>query len=152
MGTVAAAALIVVGFVVYFFALRTQRYVARQLTADHKLHQPANSILLTANLARGAGASQPNAWTMPTPPANVQLLLNIKSDPYPHYGAVIQTVAGKVVANVHGLSSIPIQTGRAVSMNVSSRLFQPGNYIVILSGEKQNTEPQIVNVYEWTVN
>ncbi len=152
IGAVAAAALIVVGFVLYFSAFRAQRHIDPELAADHKVQQPAKSIVLTANLSRGATGSQPNVLTMATPPANVQLLLNIGSDPYPHYGAVIQTAAGKVVANVHGLSSVPIQTGRAVSVNVSSELLPPGNYIVMLSGEKQSTETQILNLYEFRIN
>jgi hypothetical protein len=152
MGAVAAAALIVLGFGLYFFAFRSQRHIDPQLAADQKDRPPAKSILLTANLSRGATGSQPNAFTMATPPANLQLLLNIGSDPYPHYGAVIETAAGKIVANVHGLSSVPIQTGRAVSINISSELLPPGNYIVMLSGEKQSTETQILNLYEFTVN
>ena len=152
MGAVAAAALIVLGFGLYFFAFRSQRHIDPQLAADQKDRPPAKSILLTANLSRGATGSQPNVFTMATPPANLQLLLNIGSDPYPHYGAVIETAAGKIVANVHGLSSVPIQTGRAVSINISSELLPPGNYIVMLSGEKQSTETQILNLYEFTVN
>ena len=152
VGAVAATAFIVAASLIYFAGFRSSRGGTPQMAADHRVQQQAKSILLTANLARGVEASQPNALTMPSPPANVQLLLNIESDPYPHYGAVIQTAGGKVVASVKGLTSVAIRTGRAVSVNVSSQLFQPGNYIVLLSGEKRNAETQIVNVYELTVN
>jgi hypothetical protein len=153
IGVVAAATLIVVASCVYFVGFRTEGNSSQQVAIDRQeQQQPVKSIVLTANLLRGARASQPNTLTTPTPPANLRLLLNIETDAYPRYSAVLQTAAGKVVANLNGLGSVPIQTGRAVSIHVSSQLFQPGNYIVILRGEMPNAESQIVNVYELGVS
>jgi hypothetical protein len=147
-----AATLIVVTSFIYFARFRTQRNISPQMAVDRQVQQqPVKSIVLTANLLRGVKGSQPNALIIPTAPTNIQLLLSIESDVYPRYSAVLQTVGGKMVANLNGLDSVAIETGRAVSIHVSSQLFGSGNYIVILRGERPNGETQIVNLYELVV-
>ena len=110
-------------------------------------------ILLKSGISRSAVSGNENQnLSIPAESALVVLLLALPRDTYPRYDAVIETVDGKEVGRVDGLTSQPIQNnGRAVVVGFPSQTFSKGSFIVRLLGRTATGRTETVDGYSFRV-
>jgi hypothetical protein len=64
----------------------------------------------------------------------VQLQLNLRTDDYPSYRAVMRTASGDEILSQSGLKSELTSSGKAVLISFSAHLLKDGDYLIALEG------------------
>lgn len=118
-----------------------------------QLQLPAISILLIPGISRHGGTgNQNNRLVVPTGITSVALLLDLQRDQYPRYGVVLETVEGTAIRRVETLKSQPGQNGgRIVVVHLPSQLLRSGDYVVTLSGQRADSQMQVLDSYGLSV-
>jgi hypothetical protein len=116
-----------------------------------KLEKPALdefTVQLTAGTSRSAGALA-NTFGVPSSTSSVSLQMILDNDDYPAYTAVLETAEGKTIQRTNGLKSQTLKGNKVVILRMPSRLIQPGDYIIRLSGTATKGNEQDVGVYSF---
>jgi Putative zinc-finger len=89
-------------------------------------------LVLRPGLLRGF--DNPNTLVVPKEAARVGLEINLESDEYATYQAVLSSVDGETVWNSGELTVRRLASGRYVSLSLPSALFTKRDYIIRLNG------------------
>ena len=106
------------------------------------------TVLLTPGGTRDAGA--PTPLTLRAAPQTVRVELVLEEDRFDSYAAELQDVEGRALWREEALRSKAAASGQTVALNVPARLLPPGDYVVILHGERRDKTSEINN-YTFTV-
>jgi hypothetical protein len=111
------------------------------------------SALLKPGLAReGGGANGNSPLIIPASASSVVLLLDLPSDRYPLYNTAVETVEGRIIYRVEGLSRKSARGGRVIEVPLPAQVLPRGDYIVRLFGVKSNRQSQAVDSYTVSVS
>ena len=92
------------------------------------------SFVLAAGMLRGGSGL--NAFKVPREADAIALETNLVSDGYQSYRAAIQKPSGETIVTQQGLRPRKVESGMQVSVLLSPGDLSPGDYILVLSGEK----------------
>ncbi len=119
-----------------------------------QLQLPTVSILLTPGISRQGGTdNRSNRLAIPAGTPSVALLLDLQRDQYPHYSVVLETVEGTAIRRLEQLKSQAGHNGgRIVVVHLPSALLRPGDYVMTLSGQRADSQMQVLDSYGLTVS
>jgi len=109
------------------------------------------SLVLSDGLTRSSG-EQPSLLITPDI-SQVSLQLNLERDlSFTTYTVRLATAEGKPIWHARGLKSYSHQDGKAITINLPSKLFHNGDYIVRLSGtSNRNQSEEEIEAYSLRV-
>jgi hypothetical protein len=127
---------------------------AVEVPALTRVDAPAVSVLLTPGSVRGAGGGGTQTVRVPAAPSSMRLVLDMRRDDFKIYNVVVRSVEGAVVHRVDGLESRPTpEGGRAVVVDLPSRVLATADYVVDLSGRSPSgAGGQLVDSYSFSAS
>jgi hypothetical protein len=103
------------------------------------------TLALTINGTRAIENSAPRVLQIPATAEQVRILLNLKEIEYPSYQIVVQRATGTTIFTSGRLRSSKSKSGTSLTLQVPSRTFPPGDYMLTLRGVDQSGEVEDVN-------
>ena len=88
---------------------------------------------------------------IPSNPSLIQLRLELPSDAYQNYKAILKTDEGIELAAIDSLTSQSANKSKVVLLNLPSWLMNPGNYQVELSGRVDSGRDELVSLYPFDI-
>jgi hypothetical protein len=112
----------------------------------------AVSVLLTPGLARGADGRRVPIVSISSAPSSIRLVLDMRRDDFRTYEVAVHSAEGTTVHRVGGLESQPTPNGgRAVIVDLPSRVLAAADYVVDLSGQTASGPGgQLVDSYNFS--
>lgn len=122
----------------------------QQSGADQQVAPEIISLVLTPGLNRGDAAAK--KLVIPSPAPLVRIDLYIEQDDYRSYRASVQNAEGRRIWETKDLKShAGPQGGKTVTLEISSSIFQSGDYLIKLDGKQANGPFEEVEDYRFQV-
>jgi anti-sigma factor RsiW len=103
------------------------------------------TLLLAANVVRGAETASPPTLVIPKGTEHVRVQLALKDNEYSSYQIVLRAVAGSEIFKGQNLKPRVNKSGSVFSLSVPPAKFTTGDYMLTLRGAVQNGELEDVS-------